>query len=311
MYIGNNEITRITLGSTDVSVYLGNTKLYPTEAPIIFEDPEVERILLANFDSHNKGYLTAKDCANVTSLANIFKGNTDIVKFNEFKYFTGLNASLTQLFANCTSLQEITFPVSDQYLYQWHNSYSDRSPLYNCSSLTKVDLNGAKFYLPSCVGFFRGCTNLTIDEGTFNLDQSTGNIWIVNGHFANCRNISTVVIPEGFTSISSQSAFQQSSVTNIIAPTTLSTISLTHLTRDCTVTSGIKIYLKKKLSPVTLENTNTGYNRKLIFYVPDELLSAYQADVDWTTVFTNNSQWELHGDSELPSELQQYKDDNV
>jgi len=79
------------------------------------------------------------------------------------------------------------------------------------------------------------------------------------------------------------------------------------MTRDNLITSGINVYLKRTSSITQLASTSTGYNRKLIFYVPDDLLDDYQADSSWSTVLSS-TQWKMYGDSQLPLELQQYKD---
>jgi hypothetical protein len=72
----------------------------------------------------NATFMTKVDASKVTNaqLDGAFNGNTDLVTFNEFKYFTGITkvgtssdteeAKTTSPFRNCTSLTEITIPSS-------------------------------------------------------------------------------------------------------------------------------------------------------------------------------------------------------
>lgn len=79
---------------------------------IRFADKEVERICIANWSSDGKG-LTYDDAARVTSqqFRGKFAGNTSIVSFDEFQYFTGVDALFDEDgFYNCTSLSTIKLP---------------------------------------------------------------------------------------------------------------------------------------------------------------------------------------------------------
>lgn len=311
----NTEIAnadKIMLGTTQASaVYIGNVKLWEhqSESPIIFEDSTVESILLSKYDTNNKGYLTSEDCAAVTSLNNVFKNNTSITKFNEFKYFTGLTSSnskvdISNYFSGCTSLTEITFPINSLGgYYTWHGSYSDRSPLYDCQSLTKVDLNGALFDTDYNMAFYRKCISLTWSQDLVPNNYTE----LPEAMFLQTSNLGYAVIPEGLQT-NKTALFQGSKTSYIIFPKSFITLNLNHMTRDNSITSGISIYLKRTDSITQLSSTSTGYNRKLIFYVPDSLLSAYQSDSNWNTILSNNSNWELKSDNQLPSDLLIYKD---
>lgn len=74
---------------------------------IKFADPEVERICIANWSSDGIG-LTYEDAAAVTSLWNVFSGNTSIVSFDELQYFNGL--SVISSFQGCSNLSSIGIP---------------------------------------------------------------------------------------------------------------------------------------------------------------------------------------------------------
>lgn len=78
---------------------------------IVFEDPAVEALCVANWSSDGIG-LTYRDAKSVTSVGSVFNENTTITKFNEFQYFTGITTLPQASFQKCTKLTEITFPDS-------------------------------------------------------------------------------------------------------------------------------------------------------------------------------------------------------
>ena len=77
---------------------------------IVFEDANVKSICVTNWGNRTvPNEVTPAETAAVTSLDNKFKNNTIINRFNEFKYFTGID-HLNNIFNGCTNLTEVTFP---------------------------------------------------------------------------------------------------------------------------------------------------------------------------------------------------------
>ena len=123
--------------------------------PIDFEDAEVKRICVENFGGEsgitNKRYgtvgvagmageLTRRQAAEVSYFGDLFRDNPAIVKFNEFRYFTGyFSGSIIKRQAFCkgsVNLTEITTPPTTRVLsYYW--LFQDAVP----NALTKVTLN--------------------------------------------------------------------------------------------------------------------------------------------------------------------------
>ena len=91
-------------------------RIFPMEGYLYgiiqFTDPAVEAICLANWDTNGSGYLNKEEAKTVTSLGTVFKGNTEITSFNEFKYFTGITSLGDAYFSGCTSLQYLTVPAN-------------------------------------------------------------------------------------------------------------------------------------------------------------------------------------------------------
>ena len=84
---------------------------------IHFEDKEVERICIENWDKDGDGKLSMEEAAAVSSIGTMFARNKQITSFRGFKFFTGLKVLGDLLpyyisFSNCTSLETIELPDS-------------------------------------------------------------------------------------------------------------------------------------------------------------------------------------------------------
>ena len=93
---------------------------------IEFADANVRRILIDSGIGDGNG-ITVLDAASVTNLNGLFKGNTDIVSFDECKYF-GLSKIGTSEFEGCSSLRTIVLPEGMTTI-EWE-------AFKGCSSLT-------------------------------------------------------------------------------------------------------------------------------------------------------------------------------
>lgn len=115
---------------------------------IKFEDPEVERVLLANNIGDGTG--VTKTVAGGANINKIFQNNTTITSFPEFKYFTGMSTIAEWAFSTCSNLQNIILP----------NNITEIKigAFKNCTSLSSVYLP------PSCKtlqdGVFQECSNI-------------------------------------------------------------------------------------------------------------------------------------------------------
>lgn len=120
---------------------------------IRFEDPEVKRICVENWDKDGDGELSMKEAAAVSSIGTIFNDNTKIKDFSSFRFFTKIKENVSfdncknlirivlpqdctlqkVMFSNCIHLKEVIFSVkmkSSPYLYETFS---------NCISLKVLD----------------------------------------------------------------------------------------------------------------------------------------------------------------------------
>lgn len=124
--MGSTDITSTAYNSTTNTITIASVTdevaITATAVEVIaFEDDAVKAICVANWGgSVFAGEITADEAALVTSLADKFKANTDITKFNELRYFTGLTSlyssgtgdSIQGQFHNCSALTEVTLPAA-------------------------------------------------------------------------------------------------------------------------------------------------------------------------------------------------------
>jgi hypothetical protein len=116
-----------------------NTKM----RPIVFQDPVVKQLCVENWGgTFYDDEITEWEASHVTSLNGVFRSNTTITKFNEFRYFTGIttfthpsNNPEQGEFYGCTKLEEITFPSINIQQGDF------RGLLRNCNKLKSVDLS--------------------------------------------------------------------------------------------------------------------------------------------------------------------------
>ncbi len=160
---------------------------------IVFEDEEVEKICLANWDTNKDDVLDAAEAAAVTDLGGVFNNNTIIASFDELKYFTGLTEINQDAFSNCSLLHTVTIPDNVKIIRE--------GAFLCCSSL---------YYLTLPEGLER------IDSSAFNACINMGAITIPNsveyiGDFSyyQSRNAAWVDLPSELIEIG-ESAFSHS-----------------------------------------------------------------------------------------------------
>ena len=185
---------------------------------VMFQDPEVKRVLLTKNISSDGIGITETEATSVTGMPNWFLQNTDITTFNELKYFTNVNLSIT--FDGCSNLTSVDLSKVRQIQSRSFRNCAKlnievNAPLisgdlgwsaFEGSGITKV-LN-----LGSCTSIeeycFRTCTNLTevtlptsctaLGQNAFNrcVNLQTINVenimYISSAVFSECTSISQI-----------------------------------------------------------------------------------------------------------------------
>lgn len=76
-----------------------------------FDDPEVERIFLANFDKDGDGKISIEEAKLITSIDILFVGNTKVKTLNALAY-TSITSFTNSQIKGMTSLEEVVLPTS-------------------------------------------------------------------------------------------------------------------------------------------------------------------------------------------------------
>ena len=138
---------------------------------IRFEDPEVKRICVENWDKDGDGELSMEEAAQVSSIGTVFARNNKITSFDEFRYFTGLRYKETGLFFGCNKLKKISLP--------------GRYPLAHT--------------------MFASCTSLETAIFPSNMGPSEEELYET---FSHCSSLKVLDFPETFTGTVESSSFR-------------------------------------------------------------------------------------------------------
>ncbi|MCQ2231403.1 MAG: leucine-rich repeat domain-containing protein [Paludibacteraceae bacterium] len=291
----NNSSVTVRYTSTDKPSVYGEKTISVTyvDQTIEFADPAVKAIVTSNWGSG--GEITTSQAAAVTSsqFGTTFKGNTSITSFNELKYFTGLTSIPNEAFCGCTSLAEVTLPISVIEIGGGPQpSAGSVGAFNNCTSLTK--LKGVENVKIVSGGAFYNCSLSESVLNFLNADEwyNSGNI--VGGSpyklslpkYKNKGNVSI--------SLGAQSKYYYIN-TNWEQPGANGVDGITYDIGDKisaisfpkaagTKNGHLNTMVLRSTTKVTLTN-----GRAIVgdLYVPDNLVSEYQADMVWTTEATN------------------------
>jgi hypothetical protein len=148
------------------------------EDNIVFADPNVKTICVANWDSNGDGVLSYSEASAVTSIGEVFRNHTEITSFKELQYFNSLTSIGNNAFYGCSGLIAISIPNSVTVI----GNYA----FYNCSRLTGT---------------------LIIPNGVISIGYNA---------FSNCSQLTSTVIPNSVSSINSAAFSSCNGLTSLI-----------------------------------------------------------------------------------------------
>ena len=239
---------------------LGSLQLIydPNNRYIEFKDPIVEQICATTWGD-GVGVTEAQAATATTVLKSEFVGQTDIVSFDEFRYFRKVTFSGSTTydygFSGCTNLESIHMPETSsrltlalatfqncQKLEEIHfhsafNSYAKYECFRYCYALTKIYFDSLDQLLDSTHGDIVADNRYTMplrasDGGHIYIGDSElteliipeGRTYI-NSVFGYCRYLTSVTIPSTATSIGSSAFYRCSGLTSIVIPQSVTTIN--------------------------------------------------------------------------------------
>lgn len=195
-------------GCTRVEIVdnLATAKRWPS-IYIIFEDPDVEAVLMSNGVSSDGIGITRKDARDTTTFSNWFLNNTNIVSFAETSYF-GLKTLATNAFSGCSSLVKV-------------------------GAFNGVEtLGGNAFRYCSVLAWEVAFPNLKNTSGYYHFQRSgvtgvksLGNITVITlGMFLECKALTYVNLPETIITIGSSAFNNCTSLSKISAMPNVTTV---------------------------------------------------------------------------------------
>lgn len=280
----------------------------PNVQYILFADAAVRNVCIANFSTDGIG-VTVGDARN-RDCNGLFKNNTDIDTFDEFRYFTGVT-SIGNMF-NGSSIKRVKFPNGIRIEY---NISRFGLLFYNASSLQEVDF-GDMVRSPNAYNnqlqLFSGCSSLTKlhYSSVEQIIQLTGNQTSetpfgynnTSTHYVYIGDdeVRNIAVPSTITEIRDLSFFRFNRILSADIPSSVTNIGASAF-YQC---SQLATVIIRATTPPTLSNTNAFSNnasgRK--FYVPysadHSILNAYKAASNWSTYAS--AIFELDEDGNVP-----------
>ncbi len=185
---------------------------------LVFDDPAVKEICIDNWDFDGDGELSVNEAANVLSLGDAFRNNTDITSFEELRYFTGLKGLADAAFEGCTHLGIVTIPENVQNV--------GVNVFHLCpelSQITVVEENTTFDSREDCNAIIEtatstlvaGCSQTIIPESVTALGDHV---------FEDCAELAEVELPEELVAIGDYCFAGCTGLEDIILPTTLASI---------------------------------------------------------------------------------------
>lgn len=283
-----------------------------------FADSAVLAICVANWDTNGSGYMSKNECAAVTDLGTKFKGNTEIVSFEELKYFANVQTLNVDAFNGCSSLTKVNIPHG-----LTASGNSDHGVFKNCTSLVDVTFEDDSITIIPAYAF-HSCSaleNITLPSSTNRIEgsafQNCGrlttitnwndiapnitylggyafrdvpldigdrlilpNLQTLGGPNLNTSSIQYVLDLGSITILPRSDAglFSKSKTTLIILPATLLEVGAYSLYN----TDALTTLICKAETPPTLGTGNRRLSNCTI-YVPDVSVAGYQAATNWST----------------------------
>lgn len=209
----------------------------PAMETIVFADANVKAICVDKWDTDGDGELSMDEAAVVTSLESAFKGNKNITSFDELQYFTGLTTIDSWAFSNCTAMQSVVLPESVTEIGE--------NAFYNCPLIETLKIPAAVQTIGgSALARMTGLKTLTVDAASayftveddvlYTKDMSRlvcclpGKIGTVTVNsktkvlgecaFYLCEQLSSIILPEGLTTLEDGVFQGVTSMTEITLP---------------------------------------------------------------------------------------------
>lgn len=187
MKIGELAIKAFHVGSVAAkAVAIGANKIWQAVKWIIFKDPVVDQICATNWGDGE--HITPEQAAKVTSIGNVFQGNTEITSFDELSMFSNVK-TLQNTFQDCSGLKTIDLT---------HIEHIDTNSFNGCSSLG-IDVNMPNLKTMKGGGIFKNSGIVSVSN--LGYIEEIQSVYNKDGAFQDCVELEIVVLPPTLRSI--------------------------------------------------------------------------------------------------------------
>lgn len=246
---GATDNPRAVVMTADVTLSAACAQAVAPNQYIQFEDPEAERVLMANGVSSDGIGITLEDAERVTSISTWFKGNTSLVSFNELRQFEKITRIEPQAFKGCSALVSVGLPEGLTYI--GYEAFSDCVNLTGDLDLPKLETIDGNYYLSNT--FKNTKIDKVINIGKVTALNGNGTCGVFNG----CAYLTEAHLPETLAKINGV-AF-----------------------KDCQALSRI---ICRATTPPSLNNDNAFSNtNNCPIFVPDASVEAYKTATNWNS----------------------------
>lgn len=242
---------------------------------IIFEDAEVARICAESWGD-GKG-LTLQQAAAVTDIGTVFRGNTTITSFNEFKYFTSVTTisggsdSLGGGLADCYNLEYITLPPLVM---------CGKNAFRGCAKLKIVELPASLAEIGESA--FNEIMSAPVDLVLPNLNSLGAKAFRMVGGIQKVLDLGTITVIQGGGALATNSSpfYGCADVELFIIPSSVASLgkgAISYL-------SSLKFIVSKpEVPPVYGDNSLASLPALAAIYVPDASVSVYREASGWSS----------------------------
>ena len=239
---------------------------------LTFEDTEAWRICCENWGDYNETVITDNG-NNTVDIVVTFKSmlNNVVKKSNVISTQTDVDNS-GGMYVEGTTKQAvgITMKQCQAVTSMGSNSsvFSDNTVIQKFNELAYF--TGLTAY---ATGHFEYCTSLS-ELTLLPLDIKKVNV------YRGCTSLSSLIVPEGVTTITGDYWIYQSGVTYVELPSTLTNGDrhlLGNLRNAC-------VFVIKAIEPPTIARAFTQMNNSSVIYVPNDSVNAYKAADKWSAI---------------------------
>ena len=215
-YAYGMEVNGINNNYIDSNSYMPTSDNKETSPIISFVDDIIKNICISQWDVNGDGELSEYEAASVTYLGDAFKGNREIITFDELKYFTGLKKIGIAAFSNCRNLSSIVIPQNVESIEQM--------AFYSCYQLETVELPNSLVTIGNnAFAYCKSLTSINLPEGVERIREKA---------FSFCERLQSIVLPNSVTSVDDY-AFEYCYKLNTIVLSSNLSVLRTGLFKSC------------------------------------------------------------------------------